>query len=235
MSCKAYQTIFEQYTEGIINQHDLEDLQRHIKQCDDCRRTYQEFTQMQEILADSLADQNSDVLKKKLSAKIAQQNISYPRPSRSHLGFARWLGYAAAAGFFLAIGVLIGSWDKIQIISTQHKSLAISVSNLKGDILIKHPWENSWKTLGASEPIYKGDAFLSLNQSAVRLVLGPNKYVELNENSSLNLMQYNGQTEFGIAYGTVKSSLDGPHEPFFISTPQGRLQALGTEFIVKVR
>ena len=55
------------------------------------------------------------------------------------------------------------------------------------------------------------------------------------QNSSLNLMQYNGQTEFGIAYGTVKSSLDGPHEPFFISTPQGRLEALGTEFIVRVR
>jgi hypothetical protein len=235
MSCKPYQIKFQNYTEGIITPHDLEDLQRHSKQCKECGRSFEEFRQMQEMLTDSLGNQNNSNAKKKLSAKIAQQNIAYPRPVRSQFGSARWLGYAAAAGFFLAIGVLIGSWDKIQVISKQPKSLAISISNLQGDILIKHPWEISWKTLAANEPIYKGDAFLSLNQSAVRLVLGPNKYVELDQNSSLNLMQYNGQTEFGIAYGTVKSSLDGPHEPFFISTPQGRLQALGTEFIVRVR
>ncbi len=85
------------------------------------------------------------------------------------------------------------------------------------------------------ESIYKGDAFLSLHQASLILSLAQNNTVSLNENSSLNLLEYNGQTEFGITYGTVKAKLDGPHEPFFISTPQGRFEALGTEFIVRVR
>jgi len=86
-----------------------------------------------------------------------------------------------------------------------------------------------------AESIYKGDAFLSLHQASLILSLAKNNTVSLNENSSLNLLEHNGRTEFGITYGTVKAKLVGPHEPFFISTPQGRFEALGTEFIVRVR
>ena len=119
MSCKSYQIKFEQYTEGILNPHDLEDLQRHSKQCKECGRSFEEFKLMKDMLKDSLGSQNSGDAKKRLSEKIAQQNIAYPRPVRSQFGLTRWFGYAVAAGIFLAIGVLIGSWDKTQLISTQ--------------------------------------------------------------------------------------------------------------------
>jgi hypothetical protein len=233
MNCQNYQLILDAYIDGTVTPQQIQQLETHVQSCETCRREYETHRKMKLVLGECLTmSEPSDKNIQSVLANVSTQDFAADTIPASTF---RWLGYAAAAGIFLAIGVLIGSWDKIQIISTQHQSLAISVTNLKGDILIKHPWENSWKTLAVNEPIYKGDAFLSLNQSAVRLVLGPNKYVELDQNSSLNLMQYNGQTEFGIAYGTVKSSLDGPHEPFFISTPQGRLQALGTEFIVKVR
>ena len=46
MSCKLYQIKFEHYTEGVITLHDLEDLQRHSKQCIECGRSFEEFKQI---------------------------------------------------------------------------------------------------------------------------------------------------------------------------------------------
>jgi hypothetical protein len=233
MNCQSYQIILDAYIDGTVTQQQIQQLEAHIQSCESCRGEYETHRKMKVVLGEcfTLSEPSNNKIQSVLTCISTEDFAANTTPASTF----RWLGYAVAAGIFLAIGVLIGSWDKMQSVFVQSKPLAISISNLHGDILIKHPWETSWKTLASNEPIYKGDAFLSLNQSKVRLTLGPDKYVELDQNSSLNLMQYNGQTEFGIAYGTVKSSLDGPHEPFFISTPQGRLQALGTEFIVKVR
>jgi len=150
------------------------------------------------------------------------------------MALASYLRYGAAAAVFLIVGLYIGSRQSPDPISGQ-KPLTIAVSQLQGDVLVRHTWEDGWKKMTPEESIYKGDAFLSLHQASLVLSLDKNNMVSLNENSSLNLLEYNGQTEFGITYGTVKAKLDGPHEPFFISTPQGRFEALGTEFIVRVR
>jgi ferric-dicitrate binding protein FerR (iron transport regulator) len=50
----------------------------------------------------------------------------------------------------------------------------------------------------------------------------------------LALTSYNGQTQFFLEHGECTANLEGPHGPFFISTPHGRVEALGTEFTVTV-
>ena len=232
MTCEAYKTTFKRYTEGILEQQALEDLQEHVKTCSVCQTTYREFSHMQEILKDSM--NSSDSCKQRISEAITNLNIQQQKQVPSRTTFAPILRYGAAAAVFLVIGLYIGSRQSPNPISPQ-KPLSITVSQLQGDVLVRHTWENGWKKMTPEESVYKGDRFLSLHQASLILSLAEDNTVSLNENSSLNLLEHNGQTEFGITYGTVKAKLMGPHEPFFISTPQGRFEALGTEFIVRVR
>jgi len=232
MTCEAYKTIFNKYMEGILEQQALEDLQQHVKTCSKCRAEQREFYRMEDILKDSMNP--SDSCKQKISQAIRNINIQPQKQVRSRTEWASFLRYGAAAAVFLVIGLYIGSRQSPNPISKQ-KPLNITVSQLQGDVLVRHVWDDNWKKMAPEESIYKGDAFLSLHQASFILSLAKNNTVSLNENSSLNLLEHNGQTEFGITYGTVKAKLDGPHEPFFISTPQGRFEGLGTEFIVRVR
>jgi hypothetical protein len=232
MACEAYKTSFHKYMEGILEQPALEDLQQHIKTCSQCRAEQWEFSHMQDILKDSMNP--SDSLRQKVSQAITNLDIQPQKHVVSRKVPAVFLRYGAAAAVFLIVGLHIGSRQSSNPIP-QQEPLNIAISQLDGDVLVKHPWGDGWKEMTADESIYMGDTFRSLHQASLRLSLGTNNIVSLNENSSLELLEHNGQTEFGITYGTVKAKLAGPHEPFFISTPQGRFEALGTEFIVRVR
>jgi len=44
MTCEAYKTTFKRYTEGILAQQALEDLQQHVKTCSACQSAYREFS-----------------------------------------------------------------------------------------------------------------------------------------------------------------------------------------------
>ncbi|MHC4629215.1 MAG: FecR domain-containing protein [Planctomycetota bacterium] len=232
MACEAYKTSFHKYMEGILEQQALEDLQQHIETCSQCRAEQREFSYMQDILRDSMNP--SDSCKQKISQAITDLNIQPQKGIPSRTALAAFLRYGAAAAVFLIVGLHIGSRQSPKPVP-QQKPLNVAVSELQGDVLVKHAWEDGWKRMTSEESIYKGDAFVSLHQASLILSLGTNNTVSLNENSSLDLLEHNGQTEFGIEYGTVKAKLAGPHEPFFIRTPQGRFEALGTEFIVRVR
>jgi ferric-dicitrate binding protein FerR (iron transport regulator) len=58
--------------------------------------------------------------------------------------------------------------------------------------------------------------------------------LELNQNSMLVLKSYNGGTKFHLEHGKLAAALKSPHPPFFVSTPHGQVEALGTEFTVNV-
>jgi hypothetical protein len=189
---------------------------------------------MQEILKDSVNPSNS--CKQKISQTITSLEIQPQKSAPPRVALAPFLRYGAAAAIFLVIGSFIGSRQSPNPIA-QQKPLTITVSQLQGDVLVRHSWEDGWKKMTPAESLYKGDKFLSLHKASLVLSLdkAETNTVLLNENSSLDLLEHNGKTEFGITYGTVKAKLAGRHDPFFISTPQGSFEALGTEFVVRVR
>ncbi|MHC4582725.1 MAG: FecR family protein [Planctomycetota bacterium] len=100
--------------------------------------------------------------------------------------------------------------------------------------MVKHKGRDTWQTLKAGSNIHLGDTFHSAARSACVLRLDANSKLELNQNSMLVLNMYNGRTEFHLEQGELAAQLASPHPPFFISTPHGRVEALGTEFTVKV-
>ena len=66
------------------------------------------------------------------------------------------------------------------------------------------------------------------------MVFEDNSSVQLNQNSILTLKLYNGGTEFYLEQGELAAALESPHPRFVVSTPHGRVEALGTEFTVSV-
>jgi ferric-dicitrate binding protein FerR (iron transport regulator) len=110
----------------------------------------------------------------------------------------------------------------------------IRVGDAQGMVLVRHEGSTLWQTLEAGSSIYLGDMFHAAANSACVLKLGDESTLELNQNSILVLKSYNGETQFYLEHGELTAALESPHPPFFISTPHGRVEALGTEFTVTV-
>ena len=110
----------------------------------------------------------------------------------------------------------------------------ISIGKTEGIVLVRHEGSDVWQILDADSNIYLGDTFHSTAKSACVLRLDAKSTLELNQNSMLVLKEYNGKKEFHLEQGELAADLGSPHGPFFISTPHGRVEALGTEFTVAV-
>lgn len=110
----------------------------------------------------------------------------------------------------------------------------ISAGKIEGTVLVRHEGSDVWQILGVDSNIYIGDTFHSTAKSACALKLSGKSTLELNQNSMLVLKLYNGETQFFLEHGECTASLESPHGRFFISTPHGRVEALGTEFTVTV-
>jgi len=146
---------------------------------------------------------------------------------------------AVAASIFLAVGLLSGfglarlNADKRIAVPTTAK-VPMKVARLEGTALVKHQDSELWYPLMPGSGIYLGDTFHSAANSAFVLELEDKSMIELNQNSMLVLKLYNGGTQFHLEHGKLAAALESPHSPFFVSTPHGRVEALGTEFTVTV-
>ena len=146
---------------------------------------------------------------------------------------------AVAASIVLAIGLFLGftlgrAGTGTPAVPALKKLVSISVDDLEGTVLVKHEGRDVWQALGAGSKIHLGDTFHAAAKSSCVLRLGPKSTLELNQNSMLVLEVCNGETEFLLEHGELAADLASPHDRFFISTPHGRVEALGTEFTVKV-
>jgi len=110
----------------------------------------------------------------------------------------------------------------------------IRVGDIQGTVLVRHEGSNVWQTLETGSHVHIGDTFHSAVKSACVLKLGATSTLGLSQNSMLVLESYNGGTQFHLEHGKLDAVLESPHPPFFISTPHGRVEALGTEFTVTV-
>ncbi len=141
----------------------------------------------------------------------------------------------AAAAVLMLVGLVLGFYiGKEHISAPLAESVAINPSSIDGTILVKHHGSNTWQQLTQQSRLYIGDTFHSASKSQIRLAFKDNSFVEVYQNSMLVLKSYNGGTQFYLEQGRLKASLESPHPPFVISTPNGRVEALGTEFTISV-
>ena len=233
MNCQNYNKLIEKYIDGIINDTELANLKSHAENCSACRNEFEQSRQLQAVIAEGMSVQ-------KTAEKARQAILSRLADKRFESAPVALFGrrIAIAASILLVAGLLLGFYLGTVTITQTGKPLTaktpLLIANLEGIVLVKHQGAAHWEKLEAESSVYIGDTFHSTAKAAFNLEFQDKSTIKLNQNSMLVLKEYNGGTQFHLEYGELAAALNSPHLPFVVSTPNGRVEALGTEFTVSV-
>jgi hypothetical protein len=240
MNCEKYKNIIEQLIDGTISDRQLAELKTHITECESCRDQFDRCLMLQKSIKQAFstpmaAEQAGASVVAKLAAKSNYRLQSATFITTLSIGRQA----AVAAVIILAVGLFLGfvlgrAGTGKPTAAPLAAQVSISIGDLEGTVLVRHKGSDVWQTLQAGSNVYLDDTFHSTARSACVLKLDDKSKLELNQNSILILKLYNGETQFFLEHGECTASLESPHGPFFISTPNGRMEAVGTEFTVKV-
>jgi len=236
--CEKYKNLIEKYLDGIIADSELAELKTHADTCKPCREEFDRCAVLQDAVRQAFLPRTAA---KQAKASVLTRLSAEPNRRPVFAPFsAAWFGgrrAAIAAGIVLVVGLFLGfalgrAGGPVKAPFTA--KVPISVGRIEGTVLVKHEGSDVWQSLELESSIYLGDTFHSAARSACRLEFENNSTIDLNQNSMLVLKLYNGETQFFLEHGECTAGLESPHERFFVSTPHGRVEALGTEFTVKV-
>lgn len=235
--CPNTQETISRYLEGTLTQLEQQDLQEHLATCPDCATAFKQMNLLEEIVKDAVLPP-SDITQAAagVTERLAQQ-ATKPVPAKIAPLFS-WRQCLSTAAL-LAIGIGLGSiWQAPRQSTNQRLSLKavnLQVAEITGTVMVKHQDAQVWHVLKPDSVIYLGDTFHTTATSDLVLALDATNHIEVNQNSMLTLESYDDQEQqFYLEHGQCTPVLHGPHGPFFIRTPNGRMEALGTEFTVKV-
>jgi ferric-dicitrate binding protein FerR (iron transport regulator) len=233
--CRAFKDLIEEYLDGTIGEGRLEELKAHVAACKTCAEEFRRSTLMKEVIAGALQSQ--------ATAHDAAQAIMECLPNRMDIRRGRagvWVtrvGLAAAAVVLLAVG-LIGGFvaGRRGPAGPALTEAPMQVARVDGTVLVRHDGSDIWQSFRNDSTVYVGDTFHCASGADLTLQLKDGKStLALSENSMLALKAYDRETRLFLEHGHCRASLESPHGPFFIETPHGRAEALGTEFTVTVK
>jgi hypothetical protein len=238
--CLSFKDLLEEYVDGTIREDRLERLKAHAATCEACGREFRRVTLMQEMIADAF-EPGMDA-KEAATTVVTTLSACVNRRSR-HVPMARvWAtrtSIAAAAAILLVTGLIAGFTlgRAHPVLPTETAVLTevpMQAADVEGTVLVRHDGSDSWQPLENGSVVYRGDTFHSAAKAGFVLDLGNHSTIKVNPNSMLALVAYGDKTEFSLEQGECTANLQSPHGPFFVRTPHGRVEALGTEFTVTV-
>ncbi|MHC4745109.1 MAG: FecR domain-containing protein [Planctomycetota bacterium] len=236
ITCEKCRELIEEYIEGVIADERLEELKSHTETCDACSEEFERCNLIEDVIKDAFSSETSTTeAGEKVLGRLAEDNVGQTGARHANV---LWFGRqrsAVAAAILLAVGLTIGFYlGQMDSAVELAEIVQVHVSDVEGTVLVRHAGMDVWDVLGDDSVIRLGDTFHSMAKSAVTLKLGATDTIELNQNSMLVLKSFNGETQFFLEHGECTAALESPHGPFFINTPHGRVEALGTEFTVTV-
>jgi hypothetical protein len=229
-NCKKYQRIIKSYIEGELTEADKTQLEEHIKNCSACRKEYTKAQTLTLVVGESFQPETEEAVDS-VMASISQLPVQ-DKETRSTPVF-----WKIAAGFIIIAGLLLGfqagrtsmQWKPDNLTSAPY-----TIGELAGTVLVKHTNSDIWQPLTADSTIYIGDQFLSTPKAYITFAVDEKSSIGLKENSMLTLDITVDETNLVLSHGMLDADLESPHGPFFVTTPHGRAEALGTKFTVKV-
>jgi ferric-dicitrate binding protein FerR (iron transport regulator) len=236
-NCPNTQDNLSRHLEGAFTDKEEQALQDHLTHCPACVAAFKQMDLLEEVVRDAVMPETDT---EKAAARVIERLAQQQTPPTHRLATRPiWQGrvrqYAGAAALFL-IGVGLGFvcqsyWQKPG--AHPLKPVDLQVAQVRGTVLVKHRDAQVWQVLNTGSPVYLGDTFHTTATSDFVLSLNKTSSIEITQNSMLVLESYDKETIFYLEHGQCTPVLNG-HGPFFIRTPNGRLEALGTEFTVKV-
>jgi ferric-dicitrate binding protein FerR (iron transport regulator) len=235
MSCKQFQPIFDAIIDGSLTAQQKRQLESHIETCADCRQAYQTHCTMETVIGECFTLPGpSDEITQSIRNRIANTK---PAASPAPI-WARGTFTKIAAGILLlaalGLGFAAGRYPSVAS-SIDAAPTAYSVQSVQGTVLVRHLGAKTWLPLATDSTMFVGDELVSAPNAKATFVVGENSTITLSENSMLVLKTVGETTELYLASGCLDAALESPHGPFFVTTPHGRAEALGTEFTVHVQ
>jgi len=237
-TCEKYKNLIEKYIEGTVSEGQLAELKAHIEACKSCHDEFERCVLVQDVVKEALSSQTSaEQAEASIVARLSEEPKIRPAPIRFDTILYSGRRAAIAASILLIVGLSLGFALGMTAKSARTQLTAqvpISVGKIEGTVLVRHEGSDFWQALETGSNVHLGDTFHSAAKSVCRLEFEDESTIELNQNSMLVLKSFNGQTQFFLEHGECTAALESPHGPFFIDTPHGRVEALGTEFTVTV-
>ena len=235
MNCEKYKKLIEKYIEGTISDEQVAELKAHTETCEQCREEFEQCTALENAVREAFSSRMSaEEGKASVMARLSAEPNTAQR-TQYNLGWLAGRRASIAAGILLAIGLTLGFYmGRASNDKPTGAKVPMRVAKLDGTVLVRHEGLDAWQVLKADSTIHLGDTFHSTTKSEFVLEMDDKSRIEVNQNSMLVLKLYNGETQFFLEYGRCTAALESPHPPFFIRTPHGRVEALGTEFTVTV-
>ena len=240
MTCEKYKNLIEKFVNGTISGKQLTELKTHTETCESCREEYERCVLLQDVVKKAFSSpMDAEQAGASMVARLSEEPNLWLHPASFRTTLFAGRRAAVAAGVLLALGLFLGfvlgrAGTGKPTAAPLTAQVPIRIGDLEGIVLVRHEGSDVWQTLEVGSNIYLGDTFHSTAKSAFALKLDDKSTLELNQNSMLVLNMFNGQTQFFLEHGECTASLESPHGKFFINTPHGRVEALGTEFTVKV-
>ena len=236
MNCEACKSLIEKYLDGMITGDEWSELQKHMEACPSCRAEFDRCVFIEKAITQAFGSSTSaEQAGTSLVARLPAEPDRKPLARQPVLFSGKQA--AIAAGFLLAAGLLLGfalGRGGEPAKAPLKAEVPIRVSLTEGTVLVRREGSDVWQTLLTGSKVHLGDTFHSAAKSVCVLKLDDQSTLELDQNSLLVLNSYDGETRFHLEHGRLDATLESPHPPFFISTPHGRVEALGTEFTVTV-
>jgi len=241
MSCRDYQTLIEKVRDGQTDETELAALEAHAAACPACREALDALESLRGLVTKALRAETptAEARDAILSELPDRPTSASDRNAAGRPQILRWR-MPVAACVLLALGMLLGygiGQDAPPASSAGDRGapVPIQVADVDGTVLVKHRGSSVWEELTGTSKLYLGDVYHASAGSAMTLSLGDDAKVRLDANGTLSLQSYGDRVELDLDYGKMTAALNGPHPPFFVVTPQGRIEALGTEFAVSVK
>jgi ferric-dicitrate binding protein FerR (iron transport regulator) len=236
-NCEEFKNLIEKYLDGIIAEDESSELQKHTEACSSCRAEFERSIFMEDAVRQAFTSQTSaEDAGASLMTRLSSEPDRMPS-ARQTVALFTGMRAAVAAGILLAAGVFLGfALDPggEPAAAPLKAEVPIRIGDIEGTVMVRREGSDIWQTLKADSKIHLGDTFHSVAKSTCVLKLDDQSTLGLNQNSMLVLETFNGETQFRLEHGELDAVLESPHPPFYISTPHGRVEALGTEFTVKV-
>jgi len=236
MTCEKYKKLIEQYVDGTISDEQLAELKTHAEECASCREEFDGCVILEDVVRQAFSSRTSaEQARGSVVARVSAEPSPPAQRTRYGAGWLAGKRAAIAASILLAVGLSLGfAMGRAGTDKPTGAKVPMRVVKLDGTVLVRHEGLDAWQVLEADSVIHLGDTFHSTTKSAFVLEMEDKSTIEVNQNSMLVLKLYNGETQFFLEYGRCTAALESPHPPFFIRTPHGRVEALGTEFTVTV-
>jgi len=240
INCRTCSDLIAQHLEGTISHVQLDELKVHVDGCESCLKEFESLGLVLDIVQEAFVPQTPA---EQARARVLDRLAATPRVG---IGTARvvdtrraWTRRAIAAAILLGVGLTIGfglgtatAPEPVEVALPEQ--VPVRVSHLNGTVLVRHDGFDQWEILQPDARVNLRDTFHSAAKSDFTLELYDGSTLAVNQNSMLELTSYDGETQFFLEHGGCTAVLESPHPPFFIRTPHGQVEALGTEFTVTV-